>query len=180
MEGLKRPPYTGLNLIHSLQKSNKKLFSARWMAVTGIFLSLLVYSVIRNQEARELADKAHEVFAVYGKKIAFIKESRLNTDKVKGFLNERQKNSSQITQIKEALFRSGPMDHLKKLTVELKDIAEEGNLKITRLEIEERKIRIGGFIDGNFSSQFQLKLSQLGEARSLKELLPPEGNTKTN
>lgn len=180
MEGLKRPPYTGLNLIQSLQKSNKKLFSARWIAVAGIFLSLLIYSFVRSQKTQELANKAHEVFAVYGKKIAFIKESRLSTDKIKSFLNERQKNSRQIERVKEALFRPGPMDHLKKLTAELKNIAEKGDLKINHLKIEEREIRIKGFIDKDLLSLFQLKLSQLGEARSFKNLLSREKQAETS
>ena len=170
MEGLKRPPYTGLNLIHSLQKSESKLFGKRWLAAGLIFAGLTAFSVIRSQETKELADKTHEVFAEYGKKIAFIKESRLRRDKIRNFLDERKKSFSNKEKIKETIFHPGPVDHLKTLTVQLKDLSEKGELKISHLEIDERKIYIKGFINKDFSSQFKIKLSRLGEGHSLKDL----------
>ena len=169
MEGLKRPPYTGLNLIYSLQKSKNKLFSAGWLATGLIFVSLTLFSFVRNQEARTLAHKTHEVFAEYGKKIAFIRESRLSSDQVRSFLDKRKKNFGNKEKIKEMLLQSSSVDHLKTLTVHLKDISEKGGLKITHLEIDERKVHIKGLINKDFSSEFKLKLSSLGEKHSLKD-----------
>ena len=176
MEGLKRPPYTGLNLIHSLQKSKNKLFNASWMAAGLIFISLTFFSFIRNQEAKILAEKIHEVFAEYGKKIAFIRGSRLSRDQVRSFLDKREKNFGNTEKIKEMLLQPSPVDYLKTLTVHLKDISKKGSLKITHLEIDERKIHIKGLINKDFSSEFKLKLSSLGEKHSLKELSKEDKN----
>ena len=177
MEGLKQPPYTGLNLIRSLQKSKNRFFGARWLTLALVFAGLTVYSFVRNQGAKDLADKTHEVFAGYGKRIAFISENKINKDRIRSFLDKREKSSGNREQIKETLFRPGPMDHLKTLTAQLKDISNKGELKITHLEIDERKVQIKGFIHRDFSSQFKLKLSGLGETHSLKDLSVQMANT---
>ena len=106
----------------------------------------------------------------YGKKIAFIRESRLDKDKVRNFLEEKGKNKANMEKINAMLLKSGPMDHLKTLTAQLKKLAENGNLKITSMEIDERQIHIQGFISENFTSQLKLKLTGLGKNNSLKDL----------
>ena len=71
MEGLKQPPYTGLNLIHSFQLRKSRFLSPRWVTLFLVFMGLFFYSFARNQEALKLADKTHEVFADVAKKICF-------------------------------------------------------------------------------------------------------------
>lgn len=180
LEGLKRPPYTGLNLIHSLKSSKKKLFGTQWLTIGLIFLILTVYSFMRNQETKNLSDKMHGVFMEYGKKIAFIKESRLSKDKIRNFLEEREKNQSNREKIKTLLATAGPMNHLKTLTVQLNELGEKGKLKITSMEIDERKIHIQGFISESFLSQLKSKLTDLSEEDSLKDLSNQKKNEVTS
>ena len=167
MEGLKPPPWSGLNFLRSVQTGKSRFLSLPKPIFLLIFLAALAYSFVRREEAARLSERAHEVFASAAKKIAFIRESRLSEEKVRQFLRKRESRTVREDRIRHVLQSADAMDHLKTLTKHLKETAREGHLKIRLMEIDKRNVHIEGLIKESHALQLKRRIEILGEKGTL-------------
>ena len=163
MEGLKPPPWSGLNFLRSVQTEKSRFLSLPRPAFLLIFLAALFYSVVRKEEAGRLSDRAHEVFASAAKKIAFIRGNRLSEEKVREFLRKKEGRAADEERIRHVLQAKDAMDHLKTMTKHLKNTAREGNLKIRFMEIDRRRVHIEGLIEESHALQLKRRMEFLSE-----------------
>ena len=178
LEGLRRPPYSGLNLMKSLNERKFLNFQKQWkktlIAVGISFAVLTAYALIKNRESRQLADHIHSVFMTYGEKIAFLRSSKIHEEAVEDFLSKKESERNNKKQLESKLSKITPLDHLKTLTDILKP-PSEWELKITALKIKKRMIDIEGKIHPSFHETLTDRLQSLAEANTLKKKeLPPQ------
>ena len=175
VEGLRRPPYSGLNLLRSLNEKKTLSFQKKWkQTLTAIGISFVVltgYALIKNRESRRLAESVHSVFMSYGKKIAFLKPSKIHEESVEDFLKKKELEQSSKKLLEETLSKPNPLDYMKTL-VHLLKAEPEWNLKITALKIKGRTVDIKGTVNGAHLKTFKNRLQTLAENNILKE--PPE------
>ena len=171
-EGLRRPPYSGLNLLRSLNEKKTLNFQKKWKqtftAVGVSFAVLTGYALIKNRESRLLAENVHSVFMDYGKKIAFLRPSKIHEEAVEDFLKKKELEQNSKKLLEEALSRPNPLDYMKTL-VNLLKADPEWNLKITALKIKGRTIDIKGRVNGSHLEAFKTRLQILAENNILKE-----------
>ncbi len=183
MEGFKRPPYGGVNFLHSLNKQNFQLIPKKWKSTfIGFFMILFLFSVyvfIRNQESLHLVDKMQDVFVDYGKKIASLRKSQVSVDKVKGYLEDKEVLLEVEKLIKEKVSKESPMNQLKIVT-EAIDVEQSSQLKITYLKIKDRRIFIRGSIHKDFLSTLKSQLQKISKnkIKKLKDIKAEESNEK--
>ena len=172
MEGLKKPPYTGVNFLHSLDKQKFQLIPKKWKsAFMGFAMGLFLFSIyilIRNQEGQNLADKMQNIFVDYGKKIALLKESQVSVDKVKDYLKSKESLVEIEELIQKKVSKDSPIDRLKLLT-ETIAVESSWELKITFLKIKDKNISIKGQIHKEFVSTLKEKLQKISKNK-IKEL----------
>ncbi len=175
MEGLKRPPYGGVNFLHSLNKQRFQLLPKKWRSISlGFIITLFLFSIyvlIRNQESRFLVDKVQDVFVDYGKKIASLRESQVSVDRVKDYLEGKESLLDIEELIKKKVSKDSPIDQLKSLT-EAINVEKSWRLKITYLKIKNRSVSIKGQINEEFISTFRDRLQKVsqGKVKKLKEI----------
>ena len=171
MEGLKRPPYEGINFLHNLNKKKLQFFSEKWKSLAVGFVMILFlfsfYIFIRTQESQKLADKIHSVFLSYGKNIASIKESKVNVEEVKNYLKNKEFLLEVESLIKEKVSQDSSIDKLKVLT-EAIDPKPPWELRVTYLKIENLNVSIRGQISGEFINAFKKRLEKISK-RKIKE-----------
>ena len=166
MEGLKRPPYGGVNFLHSLNKRNFLLFSEKWKSMVKGFAIVLcffsIYAFIRNQEGRHLADKIQNIFTNYGEKIASLRESQVSVDKVKDYLENKKSLLDVEELIKKKTSKVNLIDQLKFLTESI-NVEQSWQLKISYLKIKDRNVSIKGQINKEFISIFKDRLQKISK-----------------
>ena len=172
VEGLRRPPYSGLNLLRSLNEKKTLNFQNKWkQTFTAVGLSFAVltgYALIKNRESRRLAENVHSVFMNYGQKIAFLRPSKIHEEAVEDFLKKKELEQNSKKLLEETLSRPNPLDYMKTLASLLK-AEPEWNLKITALKIKGRAIDIKGTVNGAYLKVFKTRLQTLAENNILKE-----------
>ena len=182
LEGLRRPPYSGLNLMSSLNERKILIFQKKWknalMAVGISFVVLTSYALIKNRESRLLADHIHSVFTTYGEKIASLRSSKVHEEAVEDFLTKKELERNNKKLLEKKLAQISPLDHLKTLTDLLKP-PSEWKLKITALKIKGQMIDIQGQINPSFYESFKSRLQTLAENSALKKSeLPVQSQKK--
>ena len=179
MEGLKKAPYGGVNLLRSLKTGGFSFFPkpARpaLMAFAAALVIFTAYSFVRERGSRHLADQIHSVFVNYGKKIAFMKEREIDVDSVKSFLEEREALSQNESFIKERISGPNPMDWLQTLTKGI-DPKPEWDMRISYLKLSGGKVDLAGEINKPYFENLKSRLKALAkgplEALSLPEKIP--------
>ena len=175
MEGLKKAPYSGVNLLHSLNPGGISFFpkAARpALAALGAALFVFaVYSFARDRSSRQLADQMRSVFVNYGKKIAFMRESQVSADSVKGFLDDQKALLQSGEFIKKRSSGPGPIDWLQALTKGVGPRPEWG-MRIAYLKLKDRKVQLKGEISRPYLETLKGRLKAL--AKGPLEELPPE------
>ena len=106
-----------------------------------------------------------------GKKIAFLRSSKIHEGTVEDFLKKKELEKSNKNLLEGKLSQTTPLDHLKTLTDILK-APPEWELKITALKIKGRDIDIQGKIEKSFYEVFKTRLQSLAENNILKEKKP--------
>lgn len=166
LEGLKSTPYPGLNFLQSLKKESFFLFPKKWKSWGAVALLCLLifsaYAFIRKQESFVLWEKGNAVFLEYGKKIALLRESKVNTDSLESFLKKEKAKLKSEQFIKEELLQSQPIDHLQLITEKLQS-AKKWSLSIHYLRIKDRDIEIKGWIKSSLLPQFKKELESLAK-----------------
>ena len=176
LEGFKRPPYEGLNLIRSL-KNNMGFFffQKKWKQIFtyafALFIIFTSYSLIRDTQSQNIADKTNELFVDFGKKIALLPIRKTNLDNVKEFLNVQESIKENRKFITADISQPQPIDRLKTLTQKI-DKKSEWNLKITLLEIEDDKIHMEGYMNENFVNDLESQLKQISKKGIVKITKP--------
>ena len=172
LEGLRRPPYSGLNLMSSMNERKIRIFQKKWkktLTALGIAFAVVTgYALIKNRESRYLADHINSVFMTYGEKIALLRSSKIHEETVEDFLTKKEMERNNKKLLQEQLSKTTPLDHLKTLTDILKP-PTEWELKITGLKITGRAVDIQGKINPSFYETFKSRLQTLAENNSLKK-----------
>lgn len=182
LEGLRRPPYSGLNLMRSLNERKFLNFQKQWkktLVAVGISFAVLTgYALIKNRESRLLADHIHSVFMTYGEKIASLRSSKIHEEAVEEFLSKKESERKNKKLLESNLSQTTPLDHLKILTDILKP-PSEWELKITALKIKGQMIDIEGSVHPSFYETLTIRLQTLAETDTLKKKeLPPQPTEK--
>ncbi len=177
VEGLKKAPYSGLNLIHSLKKPEAislfpKSVRPALMALGAALFVWTAYSFLRDRESRWLADQIHSVFVSYGKKIALMRESQVDIDSVRDFLRDQKALAKNESLIKERISGPGPMDWLQTLTKGM-DPKPEWDMRIAYLKLKDQKVSLAGEISGPYLEALKLRLQSLAKG-PLEGFQPPK------
>ena len=176
LEGFKRPPYEGLNLIRSLNKKMGLFFlQDKWKkpilyVVAGFFL-LTSYSFFRKQQNEKISDQVHNIFMNYGKKVAFLSARNTTVEDVENFLNTQESIKTNRIFVQDQVSEPQPIDRLKILTKHI-NTKPEWNFKLTFLKIEGRKIHMEGYVAEDFSVDFKNQLQEISENKKVDTLTP--------
>ncbi|MGI9549226.1 MAG: hypothetical protein ACR2M7_04555 [Bdellovibrionales bacterium] len=172
MEGLKKPPYEGINFLHSLNKQKFQIIPKKWKSVIVSFLIIVfvfsVYVFIRGKESQNLADQMQSVFIDYGKKIASLRESQVSINEIKKYLDHKKDLVEAEDFIKKNVSKKNAMDKLKSLTTAI-DVKKAWELHVQYLEIKKNKILIKGSINKEFVKTLKQRLKKISKG-SIKEL----------
>ena len=170
-EGLKKPPYSGLNFLRSL--GEKKFFllqkkGRQFLINLGLlFLILTTYSLIKNKESKNLADQIHDIFTSYSEKIALLKYSDISVESVQKFLHKKETKQKNYKLLKNKLNQVNALDHLKSISFILKN-NPSWDLKITSLKIKNQKVSINGQIKEPFLENLKTKLKTIAKDSLIK------------
>ena len=166
IEGLRRPPYSGLNLIRTLKEKKLLRFQKKWkkglIAIAASFIIFTSYAFFRDMFSKNLADEIHQIFLSYSKKIALINSSQATIPNLKNYIKQRDKESKALKFLESSLKEKSPLDHLKALTLILK-VEPEWNFKITSLKIKDREINVQGQIVQQFEKTLKARLQLIAE-----------------
>ena len=166
LEGLKKSPYTGLNFLQSIKKTDFSFFPKRWrktaLAFLFCFVIFSVYAFMRQFESSSVLSKIETAFLSYGEKIANLRKSAINTESVEDFLNLEKNKKEDEKIVKEQLSLAQPMDHLQFISQKLGS-AEKWNLHIQYLKITDRKVEIEGQIGSSALESFKSLLQSLSK-----------------
>ena len=176
LEGFKRPPYEGLNLIRSLNKKMSLFFlQEKWkksiLYIVASFFILTSYSFFRKQENQKISDQVHNIFMNYSKKVASLSARKTTVENVEHFLTTQTNIKEARILIQDQVSEPQPIDRLKILTKHI-TTKPEWNFKLTFLEIENRKIHIEGYISEVHSMDFKNQLREISENKKIKILTP--------
>ena len=98
----------------------------------------------------------------YGKTIAFQRESQINIESLRSFIEKQSRLIESEKEIKNKLSQPGPIDRLESLTQKLGS-AVDWNLSIQYLKIEEDKVEIKGLVEKSLAESFKQKLKSLAK-----------------
>lgn len=164
MEGLKRPPYEGVNFLHSLYKESFSFFSAQWKsALAFISIGLICfsfYSLFRYEKSLTLLEEIETVFADYGKKIALLRSSQVSPQAVKDFLKSKEDLMTIEQVIQKEKAKQNPIESIKRLTENLKT-EDDWDLKITALTVKSSNISLAGEIKQPFNKNLESSLKKI-------------------
>ena len=162
LEGLKPPPWQGLNFLHSFKKKTVSLFPQKQR--NNIAAALIAFAVIgawafvRKQQSAKTLNKAQSVFMDYGKSVALLEKKQVNVSAVRSFLKKRAKKLSSDKLLKKELNQEGAMDRLQSLAVAL-NVSEQWELGIERLKILPQRVEIKGHVSPLFAEQLKARLT---------------------
>ena len=178
LEGLKKPPYTGLNFLQTTKKTAFSFYSKKWKKTALAFLFCLflfsIYAFVRQFESASALNKMDEVFTDYGKKIAYLRA--VSVESVEEFLTLEKGKKEDEKIVREILSLEQPIDHLQKI-VQKVVLAEDWNLSLQYLKIKGREIEMRGKIDSSALERFKSLLQSLSEEpikENKTELISPE------
>lgn len=173
LEGLKRPPYEGLNLMRSLRQNIGFLIQRKWKQALSYVAMLLVvftgYATFRDMQNQKISDKTHEIFTDYSNQVAFLPVRKATIDSVNDFLNTQDTIQKSRSIIKQELSDLQPIDHLKMITQNINK-KSEWNLKITFLSIKNKKIIIAGHVNNEFKDDLRSQLKNIAKKNKMQIL----------
>ena len=174
LEGLKKSPYTGLNLLQSTKKEDILFYPRKWKKTALMFLfcffAFVAYAFIRQIESSKILSKVNEVFLDYGSKIAYLRTNAIHVESIKKFLAREEEKQADEKIVQEQLSLKQPMDHLQQIVQKLGS-AEVWNLSLQSLKITGRKIELRGLIDQSALEPFKTALQSLSE-QPIQEISP--------
>ena len=166
LEGLRLPPYGGVNLVRTFRETKLLTFKKKWRNVlAAMALSVLVFTVyswVRRAKTQSLADNVHQIFLDYSRKITKLKSKNITIPSIKRFLREKRLERSSYKTLRAKMQEATPLDYIKTLTSTLK-VRPEWNFKITSLKVQDRKISMQGEIDQRFDKILRTRLQLLAE-----------------
>lgn len=164
LEGLKMPPWQGLNFLHSFKKKTLSFFPQKQrnniLALLIAFAVIGLWAFVRKQESTKTLNKVQSVFMDYGKSLAFLEKKRINVPAVRSFLKKRAKKLSSNKLVEKELSKSGAMDRLQQITVAL-NVSEQWELGIEHLKILPQRVEIKGHVSPLFAEQLKARLADL-------------------
>ena len=192
LEGLKGPPYQGLNFLQAMKKEAFSLFPKKWQKAGLVallcFLVFTAYAFVRKRESSLILEKVQGLFVDYGKRLAFLPESRVTVDSLNSFLEKEKEKMKDEQIIQKELRQPNPMDHLQRI-VQKVGPASKWNLSIRYLKVEGNEVEIKGLVERTSLRAFKAQLQSLAKgtikehpSRNLKEavLAPSKPNEDTS
>lgn len=175
MEGFKKTRNPAINFLKeefAVQFNPLSFILNQWRQpiVLGVIILIFLstYSAIRNYKSKELSEKINKIFKNYSIRVAKLRPTQINLDRVQHFVNSK-KQWLQQAQLAEEISRiPSALDKIKNLSVTIKK-QTSWNLEIQKLSITNDNIEIQGSISDIYLELLEKKLMDLAIKGSLKK-----------
>ena len=176
MEGFKKLKYPPVNFLREEFAHNFQPFSflsSTWRSaiVIGFFMFSLfsIYSVLRNSQSQNLADKSDYTFKRRAVQITRMPARQATLSNIQNYIKTNAHLFSHLELEERLSHIPSALDRIQSLSIAIKK-AKTWNLYITKLSILGNRIEIKGFINREHLTTFKEHLSDLAVKQKVKDL----------
>ncbi len=190
VEGIKRPKNPPMNFLRGIFAKESQAFKVFWenwgrtlqLAAASIVV-LFVYSILRENAALDLADRANEVVKTQAKAVAHLPPKTANLAGVKKYIQDNRKRIAETKTLTQVLGMNSALDVVKKIS----DAAPGKNLltlDVNALRVRENRVELEGFLKTKAEvTAFQTALKSValgGQVQSKPSTLNKAGRVAFN